>query len=101
MDAYVLQEQHKAGDGGGGSYSFKTVAKTHRRRDSFDARLFAKFSSPRSLFSSHNTRDSGIAGGPWAGVRLKAPPGPPGMVRRGGGGRGVVAHQGEAHRPDF
>ena len=37
MDAYVLQEQHKAGDGGGGSYSFKTVAKTHRRRDSFDA----------------------------------------------------------------
>jgi hypothetical protein len=23
------------------------------------------------------------------------------MVRRGGGGRGVVARQGEAHTPDF
>ena len=52
-------------------------------------------------FQAHNTSNSGIAGGPWAGVRPRTPPGPPGIVRRGGGGRGAIAHQGEAHRPAF
>ena len=36
-------------------------------------------------------------GGPRTLVRPRASPGPPGMVRNSGGGRGVVAHQGEAH----
>ena len=79
--------------GGGGRIGLQNGA----AKGNFHANLRAQ----DRCFQAHNTSNSGIAGGPWAGVRPRAPPGPPGMVRRGGGGRGVVAHQGEAHRPDF
>ena len=43
-----------------------------------------------------NAGNSVIADGPRAGVRPGAPPGRSALVRHGGGGRQVVANQGEA-----
>ena len=79
--------------GGGGRMGLQNGA----AEGNFHANLRAQ----GRCLQAHNTSNSGIAGGPWARVRPRAPLGPPGMVRRGGGGRGVVAHQGEAHRPYF
>ena len=79
--------------GGGGRMGLQNGA----AKGNFHANLRAQ----DRCFQAHNASNSGIAGGPWAGFRPRAPPGPPGMVRRGGGGCGVVAHKGEAHRPDF
>ena len=50
-------------------------------------------------FRPCNAGNAGIAGGPQAGIRPRAPPGRSAMVRHGGGGRQVVANQGEARTP--
>ena len=76
-------------EGGGGRMGLKNGA----AEDDFHANLRAQ----DRCFQARNSSNPGIAGGPCAGVRPRAPPGPPWMVRRGGGGRGVFARQGEAH----
>ena len=48
-----------------------------------------------------NAGNPGITGGPRAGVRPRAPRGGSAMVRHGGGGRQMVADQGEARTPDL